>query len=277
MSDRRPAGPAPMDRHATLSGHVAAVLRRRIVRGEIPDGAVLPRQEDIQAEFGVSHPTVREALRMLEAEGLITVRRGMRGGAVVHGPKAQSAAFSVGLILESEHTTLDDVARAMVIIEPEAAALCAGRDDRAAVIVPQLEEIHADNEAALDDPIRFSTSSRAFHDVVAQQCGNNTLRLLLGTLESLWTVQMLQWTTTAVQGDEFATPAQRERALRQHRQLIDAISHGDAVAARDLARSHLEEAVTFWIGATEPLLVEVSAHDPLAFAGRADAAGGLHH
>lgn len=262
---RRSAG-GPMDRHATLSGHVAAVLRRRIVRGDIPDGDTLPRQEDLQAEFGVSHPTVRESLRMLEAEGLVTVRRGMHGGAVVHSPKAQSAAFGLGLILEAEHTRLDDLARAMTIIEPEAAALCATRSDRDTVLVPELQSIQASNEAALDDPMAFSERSRAFHDVIARECGNSTLRLLLGTLESLWTLQMLEWTSQAVQRDEFATLPQRRLALQHHHRLLEAIAAGDPSTAREVARTHLDETVAFWLPEPETPLVEVSTHDPIAFA-----------
>ena len=59
--------------------HVAAVLRRMIVGGELPDGVKLPRQQDLLAQFGVSTPSLREALSVLEAEGLVTVQGGTGG------------------------------------------------------------------------------------------------------------------------------------------------------------------------------------------------------
>ena len=96
-------------RHPVAASHVAAVLRRMIVGGELPDGSTLPRQEDLGMQFGVSHPSIREALRMLEAEGLVTVLRGNRGGAVVHSPDATGAAFTIGLVLERQRTALHDV------------------------------------------------------------------------------------------------------------------------------------------------------------------------
>ena len=63
-----------------LAEMVAAGLRDKILSGELDDGDLLPRQEDLLAEFGVSPPSIREALRILETEGLITVKRGNVGG-----------------------------------------------------------------------------------------------------------------------------------------------------------------------------------------------------
>lgn len=70
---------------------VAAALRDRILAGGIGDGSTLPKQDELVAEFGVSYPSVREALRILETEGFITVRRGNRGGATVHAPDIGTA------------------------------------------------------------------------------------------------------------------------------------------------------------------------------------------
>ena len=58
-------------------------LRRQIVRGELTEGEALPSEHELQARFGVSRPTLREAFRILESESLITVRRGAHGGALV--------------------------------------------------------------------------------------------------------------------------------------------------------------------------------------------------
>ena len=72
---------------------VADELRRQIIDGELTDGDLLPRQEVLVEQFNVSLVSLREALRILETEGLVSVRRGNRGGAVVHAPAKASAAY----------------------------------------------------------------------------------------------------------------------------------------------------------------------------------------
>src|SRR3954469_25717857 len=109
---------------------IADRLRQRIVEGELQDGDLLPKQEELLAEFGVSKPSVREALRILETEGLVSVRRGKLGGAVVHGPHANNAAYVLELVLRSKGVAVDDVAAALRHLEPVCAALCAARPDR---------------------------------------------------------------------------------------------------------------------------------------------------
>lgn len=70
-------------REPKMAERVAAVLRRMMVRGEIAEGAMLPPESELTSRFGVSRPTLREALRVLESESLIKVERGVRGGARV--------------------------------------------------------------------------------------------------------------------------------------------------------------------------------------------------
>jgi len=73
---------------------VADELRRQIIDGELADGDLLPRQELLVEQFNVSLVSLREALRILETEGLVSVRRGNRGGAVVHAPAKTSTGPS---------------------------------------------------------------------------------------------------------------------------------------------------------------------------------------
>ena len=84
---------------------VASQLRRRIIGGDLGDGDELPREAELLDEFGVSRPSLREALRILETEGLIRIRRGKVGGAIVQRPTAESTAYHVGLTLQSRGAT----------------------------------------------------------------------------------------------------------------------------------------------------------------------------
>ena len=91
----------------------------------------LPTQDQLVREFGVSYPSVREAMRILETEGLVTVRRGSVGGAEVHRPDQSSAAYHLGLVLQGARVTLGDLAAGLLLLEPLCAAEVARRADRA--------------------------------------------------------------------------------------------------------------------------------------------------
>ena len=89
-------------REPKMADRVAQVLRRMFVRGEIAEGTMLPSESELMERFGVSRPTLREAFRVLESEGLIEVHRGVRGGARVSRPQRQTLARYAGLIMEYE-------------------------------------------------------------------------------------------------------------------------------------------------------------------------------
>ena len=103
---------------------------------------MLPKQDQLISEFQVSRPSFREALRILESEGLISVRRGNVGGAQVHAPTPENAARTLGLVLQARNVALDDLAAALAVIEPACAAHSAQRQDRNAVLVPLLRELN---------------------------------------------------------------------------------------------------------------------------------------
>jgi DNA-binding FadR family transcriptional regulator len=107
-------------------------LRRQIIRGELSTGDALPSETALMARLGVSRPTLREAFRVLESEGLITIRRGAHGGARVQSPNGEIAGRYAGLLLEFRRTTLADVynapdPRRTVMRGPVGGALHAGK------------------------------------------------------------------------------------------------------------------------------------------------------
>ena len=104
---------------------VADRLRQRILSGDDYADGMLPKLEDLTAEFGVSTAAMREACRILQTEGLISVIRGNTGGAVVHRPTAGNVAYTVGLVLQSRGVKMPDVAAAIERFEPLCAELCA--------------------------------------------------------------------------------------------------------------------------------------------------------
>ena len=104
---------------------IADELRALIVGGELSEGDSLGHEPDLVERFGVSRPSLREALRILEAEGLITVVRGVLGGVVVHEPDERMTARAAALVLQARNVPLADVYDARSLIEPTAARVVA--------------------------------------------------------------------------------------------------------------------------------------------------------
>ncbi|HWE54019.1 MAG TPA: FCD domain-containing protein [Acidimicrobiales bacterium] len=220
---------------------IAANLRERILSGEIPDGGMLPKQEELLAEFQVSFPSVREALRILETEGLITVHRGNIGGAEVHRPEPSRTAYMFGLVLQAGHVTLADVVEALRQFEPACAAAAAGRPDRDDTVLPALAANLEQSRLAIDDPPAYAGLARQFHVDLVAGCGNATMSVVVGVLESLWTAHVTELGRKPVQLGSFADRKVRQTSLREHEKLYSAVARGDGRAAERLAREHLSE------------------------------------
>lgn len=228
---------------------IASALRDRILQGGIEDGASLPKQEELMAEFGVSHPSVREALRILETEGFVTVRRGNRGGAVVHAPDIGTAGYALGLTLQAMRVTAPDLGAALATLEPLCAAHCAGRSDRKRVVVPRLTELLAESEHHIGDGAAFTRSSREFHDTIVDFEPDVTLRVVVKSLTSLWSVQEEAWADAQVSRGTYPSRPDRTAAQRAHERLVASIAAGDADEAARIAGEHLA-ATQRWVNRT---------------------------
>lgn len=224
---------------------VADELRRQIIDGELADGDLLPRQEILVERFNVSLVSLREALRILQTEGLVSVRRGNRGGAVVHAPANASAAFMLGLVLQSGSVGLDDLGAALHALEPTCVLLAAERKDRADTLVPELRQTNAAMDAQLDDGTAFTEIGRRFHDLIVQGCGNQTMIAVVGTLETLWTSHEQQWAEERTAKGEYPPIEDRRAVLGTHVRMTDLIAEGDADRARRIASRHLADAQTY--------------------------------
>src|SRR3954451_19619958 len=147
MADVSSGRPETRHRKARAADRVAGSLRDRILAGEFAAGELLSKQEELLRDTGVSMPSLREALRILETEGLITVQRGNVGGAVVHVPGPADAAYTLALILQSQSTPLDAVSSALPKVERMSTAHCATRPDRQTEVVEPLEANLLEHEA----------------------------------------------------------------------------------------------------------------------------------
>jgi DNA-binding FadR family transcriptional regulator len=220
---------------------VAAHLRRQIVRNELHEGDALPPEAVLMAQFGVSRPTLREAFRVLEAEGLITVRRGAHGGARVHTPDVDVAARYAGLVLEHRGATLADVYEAAALIEPTCAASVA--EHHTDEDIARLRACLADGEAALKsgaDDVEVAATHDAFHTLLVELTGNQTLIVMDRMMRAI--VETAN-TTMAVQASPSGAARRAARkGQKAHEAVVNAIEAGDAAEAEHCMLVHLQAA-----------------------------------
>jgi GntR family transcriptional repressor for pyruvate dehydrogenase complex len=218
---------------------VAGEMRDRILAGELDGG--LPPQETLLEEFGISVASLREGLRILESEGLISVQRGNDGGATVHRPGPGQVAYTLGLVLQVMGATVQDICAGLERLEPACVAACADRADRATAVIPFLRANLDAAGDALDDPAAYMHLSRQFHSELVQRCGNPTMIVIVGALEALWTAQVEELAFGGPDLGSFGEPSVRRTSLRQHEALLRHITDGRAGQAEQLARAHFAE------------------------------------
>jgi len=240
--------------HVRVADTIAADLRSRILAGEFT-GGFLPPQQELVVQHGAGLVSVREAMRILEAEGLITIRRGNMGGAEVHPPDLDSAAFTLGLALQSKGATLEELGEALRVFEPLCIRLCASSDDRAG-IAAQLEEINEATAAVVDDGLVFAEQARRFHAAVVGLSGNRVVSHIIQSMEGLWTLQVNEWARDEVAGA--GTLESRRQVISAHRRVAQRIAAGDGVGAERAARVHLEAMERGVLEGSSPRLIDVT-------------------
>jgi DNA-binding FadR family transcriptional regulator len=227
---------------------VAADIRTRILHGELDEG--LPTEMVLLDEFSVSRPTLREALRILETEGLVRTRRGKQGGAVVSKPTVDTAAYHLGLVLQGTGVELTDLGTARHLLEPLCVSLAAQRDDHEEVAAG-LEKLIDESERDADDGAAFTAALLKFHEGLVAACDNETLKILVGTVERVWQSQERAWAEEATERGSYPDDEARRHAIDSHRRIARRIAKGDTSGASRASRAHLEASMSYVCGTGE--------------------------
>jgi GntR family transcriptional repressor for pyruvate dehydrogenase complex len=235
---------------------IADELRSLIVSGELTEGDSLGREPDLVERFGVSRPSLREALRILEAEGLITVVRGVRGGVVVHEPDERMTARTAALVLQARNVPLADVFEARSLLEPIAAkAIATIRGRRAAI--RELRELIKHEEASVEDPEQFGVANAAFHERLVALAGNQTLSIVAEMLNEIVAVAV---TAVSQVDDVVGSLRIRRRGIRSQQRLLDLLEAGDGEAAEEHWRSHMQVVGRVMLGQEASTVVDLLHH-----------------
>lgn len=200
---------------------LANELRERILSGEFAEGISLPPERELVLQTQMSRSTVREALRILEVQGLVRIKTGRVGGAYVQRPDKDSVADSVSLLIRGQHVRLADLLETREAIEPFCARLAArNRTDADLARLDAANEAIADPDASL---ARFLQANVDWHVAVAAASHNEILAgLMTGLSRSIY---------TATENEEFVDAEVRRTTARAHQAITNAIRSQDPDAA----------------------------------------------
>ena len=210
---------------------LADELREEITSGRLQPGSRLPPEPELCVRSGVSRSTVREALRLLASQHLIVTTRGVTGGSFVAHPDAEqlSEALSTGLTLlsNSAEVGMADLLELRRALEVPAAGLAAQRrtdanliEMRGAMFDPDLDELET-----------MLAAHAAFHSAIASATGNPLFELVT---RPLYHVTYGEEIVENLPGDYW------ERVDADHRELLSCVKGGDAGAAMEVGRRHLD-------------------------------------
>ena len=250
------ATPKRKDRPREKPQKIADELRALIVAGDLSEGDSLGHEPDLVERFGVSRPSLREALRILEAEGLVTVVRGVRGGVVVHEPDERMTARTAALVLQARNVPLADVFEARSLLEPIAARAIAGMRGRRAAM-QALRGLIADEEAAIEDPEQFAVANAAFHMRLVALAGNQTLTIVA---EMLHEIVIRAVTAVSRDGDHVGSLAVRRRGMRSQERLLALIDAGKGPEAEEHWRAHMQVVGRVMLGQRASTVVDLIDH-----------------
>ena len=208
---------------------LARELRRQILGMGLPTGAPLPTERDLVSQTGLSRSSVREALRILQAENLVQTRPGRFGGTATNRPNDDSLGRSISLFVHGRGISLASVLQAREAIEPSLAALAAQSrtDDEMQLLNDATKRV----EDAFDDVPLFLRENVNWHIAVASASHNELLRAFLTASSNLI------YKATAI--DNFSTDEVRRLVIQAHRRILEAIAAQDADAARRRMARHL--------------------------------------
>lgn len=217
-----------------MSGLIGDDLRRQIIRGELRDGDALPSEAELMARYGVSRPTLREALRILESESLLSVSRGARGGMHVVAPSERMVARYVAWFLEFQQVPMIDVHEAMMAIELPAVEQLAKTGTQADFDALRAQlDIERATEAEWLSAISAGTD---FHRLLVDRAGNRTLATMHRTIEEIVLASGAEIGRASGQQD---LRHETDSFHAVHRKVLDLITAHQAEEASMLWRRHL--------------------------------------
>ena len=217
----------------SLAQQIADQIREIIMDGTLKADERLPTEDDLAKHFGVSRPTIREALKRLSAQNLIRSRRGPAGGTFVNRPTCEELSSDVttaaALLVSMGEVEIAEVMEARREFEVVCARLAAERR-----LVSELDTMAAEIEVQRDSSLsdeEFCASDVRFHRALADASHNPAIRFaMFSVIEALQSIDKL----------ERLRSREREAVVEQHERILKALGAQDPDAAAAAVADQIE-------------------------------------
>lgn len=214
---------------------VAEALKNWIVEKGLKPGDRLPQERDLIDAFGVSKSTIREALRALQTQGLITTRTGPGGGAFIGTVSERRAIELLGNYFFFKPVTIADIYQLRRMLEPEMAAAVVGRiDESGLATLAEMTTAYAVSPRTVEEEREQRIAELEFHSKLVESCPNPIL-----AFQCRFLIRLLQDLTICRRIYDRPNPELRERGRSYQLTLIKAIRDDDAEAARRTMYEHM--------------------------------------
>lgn len=211
------------------SQEIVAQIKASIFEGRLTPGDRLPSEKELTEQFGVSRITVRDAMRVLESQGLVEIKVGSGGGAFVASPSSEPVTQVLTDMLRLQGITIRELVEARLVIETAIVTYAAERatcEDLDAMrhAIEQARMARAAGEA------RFTPTSIEFHIALARAAKNQVLFFTVSSFRTPFYETLDKLSPDNGMADQ---------AIEDHQKLLDAIADHDAERARQVMREHL--------------------------------------
>lgn len=215
---------------------LADLLREKILRGELEEGQDLPTERELCEQAGLSRPTVREALRILESEGLVATRPGRYGGSAVARPGLATIERSVGIYIRGQRIRFEAVLETRAAIEPPSARFAAlHRTQEDLADMQRCHELLV-QASHTGDVQAYVAANLDWHVAVVRASHNELLIAFISA------VSQSVYASTDLEG--FNSEEVRNAVIRAHQRVMDAIRAGDGDAAARRMERHVGAYIT---------------------------------
>jgi GntR family transcriptional regulator, transcriptional repressor for pyruvate dehydrogenase complex len=213
-----------------MSEAIVEQIRGLIRSEQLRPGDRLPSERDLGERMGVSRVTIREAMRVLEAGGLIEIRVGARGGAIVTSPSSSKIGSGLADLISLSPLTAGEVTEARQVFEMGIIPLVIERatDDD----IAELRDMVAQHQSALKKGEYAMPMSAAFHVRVAACTHNAAIEMLVHSFHGPLLMSLRE--------AQVAAPLMGHRGTAEHREFVEAVAGRDAAKAEEIMRAHLE-------------------------------------
>jgi GntR family transcriptional regulator, transcriptional repressor for pyruvate dehydrogenase complex len=213
------------------SQHIARLLLDRIIEENLHPGSSFGTEAELLEQYQVSRPTLREALRILESQGVLSLRPGPNGGIIVGKPSIDVLAHSLSVFLRLHNVPLIEILRARMAIEPALVrdAALHGTEEQFVEMDESIERMEAAKD---DDGTVLKHENRIFHNLIARASSNPVLEVFWETIGAL---------ASGENENIKFTERNRLAVASSHREIVVACRRRDPDAAQSLMSSHLGE------------------------------------